>query len=85
MGTYRVFGLGDQRLGGMMTAPKGAGLPPMWGYYTGVADLDAAIARATQRGAKVTSGPMDIPGGARIAQLLDPQGAAFSLHQAPPA
>ena len=31
------------------------------------------------------NGPTDIPGGARIAQLLDPQGAAFSLHQAPPA
>jgi predicted enzyme related to lactoylglutathione lyase len=85
MGTYRIFGLGDQRLGGMMTAPKGASLSPMWGYYTGVPNLDAAIERATRRGAKVMNGPTDIPGGARIAQLLDPQGAAFSLHQAPPA
>jgi predicted enzyme related to lactoylglutathione lyase len=84
MGKYRIFGLGDRRLGGMMTAPRGASMPPMWGYYTGVPNLDAAIERATKRGAKVTSGPADIPGGARIAQLLDPQGAAFALHQAPP-
>jgi predicted enzyme related to lactoylglutathione lyase len=27
-------------------------------------------------------GPMDIPGGDSIAQCLDPQGAAFALHQA---
>jgi len=29
------------------------------------------------------SGPMDVPGGARIAQLSDPQGAFFALHQQP--
>jgi predicted enzyme related to lactoylglutathione lyase len=84
MGTYRIFGLGDQRVGGMMAAPKGSSLPPAWGYYTSVPDLDAAVKSATKRGAKVTNGPMDIPGGARIAQLVDPQGAAFALHQAPP-
>jgi uncharacterized protein len=82
MGTYRIFGLGSQRLGGMMSVP--AGSPPRWGYYTSVPDLDAALARATRRGAKVMNGPMEVPGGARIAQLVDPQGAAFALHQAPP-
>jgi predicted enzyme related to lactoylglutathione lyase len=81
MGTYRVFGLGDQRVGGMMTAPKGSSLPPMWGYYTQVSNLEDVIERATKRGAKVMNGPMEVPGGARIAQLLDPQGAAFALHQ----
>jgi predicted enzyme related to lactoylglutathione lyase len=29
------------------------------------------------------NGPMDVPGGGRIVQLLDPQGAAFALHQPP--
>jgi predicted enzyme related to lactoylglutathione lyase len=33
-------------------------------------------------GGQVLNGPMDIPGGDRIAQCLDPQGAAFALHQA---
>ena len=80
MGTYRIFGVGDQRIGGMMTTPPGAPMPPMWLYYMDTADLDAALARATKRGAKVMNGPMDIPGDARIVQLLDPQGAAFALH-----
>ena len=84
MGTYRIFGLGSLRLGGMMNAPQDAKVPPMWGYYTSVPNLDAAIERATKRGAKVISGPMEVPGGAHIAQLTDPQGAAFALHQAPP-
>ena len=80
MGTYRVFGLGETQFGGMMTTPKGAPMPPAWLYYTETKDLDAAIARATKRGAKVLNGPMDVPGGGRIAQLMDPQGAAFALH-----
>ena len=83
MGTYRVFGIGDKQLGGMMTIPKGQPTPPMWLYYTEIPDLDAAVSRATKNGAKVMSGPMDVPGGGRIAQLMDPQGAAFALHQAP--
>jgi predicted enzyme related to lactoylglutathione lyase len=82
IGTYRVFGVGEQQLGGMMTTPKGAPMPPMWIYYTETSDLDASIGRATKKGAKVMNGPMDVPGGGRIAQLTDPQGAAFALHQA---
>jgi hypothetical protein len=38
-----------------------------WGYYTEVPNLDAAIARATRRGAKVTNGSMEVSGGAHRA------------------
>ncbi len=79
-GTYRVFGVGDRRLGGNMTAPS---MPPMWLFYTETGDLDAALGRAAKKGAKVVNGPMDVPGGGRIAQLADPQGAVFALHQSP--
>ena len=81
MGTYRTYGVGEKTIGAMMTTPKGAPMPPMWVYYAETSDLDAAIARATKNGAKVMNGPMDVPGGGRIAQLTDPQGAAFALHQ----
>jgi uncharacterized protein len=81
MGAYRVFGIGDKQMGGVMTTPKGSA-PPMWMYYTETSDIDAAVARAKKRGAKVMNGPMDVPGGGRIAQLTDPQGAPFALHQA---
>jgi predicted enzyme related to lactoylglutathione lyase len=83
MGTYRIFGVGEQRFGGMMTTPKGAPMPPMWIYYAETPDLDGAIARATKMGATVMNGPMEIPGGARIVQLKDAQGAGFALHEQP--
>lgn len=82
MGTYRVFGIGDKEMGGLMNIPQGASMPPSWIYYTEISDLDAALARAKKRGATVMNGPMDVPGGGRVAQLKDPQGAAFALHQA---
>lgn len=66
-----------------MTAPKGSPMPPMWIFYASTSDLDAAIGRATRKGGKVINGPMEVPGGGRIAQLTDPQGAVFALHQAP--
>jgi predicted enzyme related to lactoylglutathione lyase len=81
MGTYRVFGVGDKQYGGIMNKPAGSPMPPSWLYYTEVNDLEAATKRATQKGAKVMNGPMDVPGG-KITQLMDPQGAAFALHQA---
>jgi predicted enzyme related to lactoylglutathione lyase len=83
MGKYRLYGIGDTQLGGMMTTPSGALLPPTWLYYAGTSELEAAVERATKRGAKLMNGPMDVPGGGRIAQLMDPQGVVFALHQAP--
>jgi predicted enzyme related to lactoylglutathione lyase len=83
MGTYRMYGIGEVGLGGVMTKPKDAPMPPMWIYYQSTSDLDATIGRATKKGAKVLFGPQEVPGGGRIAQLLDPQGALFALHQPP--
>jgi predicted enzyme related to lactoylglutathione lyase len=54
--------------------------PPHWLYYVKVDDLDAALERVKERGGQVLNGPMDVPGGDRVAQCLDPQGAAFALH-----
>ena len=82
MGKYLIYGCGGKTLGGMFTKPKDMPTRPSWMYYIDVADLDAAIGRATDKGARVINGPMEVPGGARIVQLTDPQGAMFSMHQA---
>ena len=89
MGKYVVWGNAGTPLGGMMTmppgmtGPTGQPLPPNWMYYVTVADLDATLERAKQNGARVLNGPMPVPGGSRIVQLLDPQGAAFALITPP--
>jgi predicted enzyme related to lactoylglutathione lyase len=77
-GTYLLFGRGGAPLGGMMRKP--AQMPSAaWQYYITVDDLDGTIARAQTKGARVLVGAMPVPTGQRIAQLLDPQGAAFAL------
>ena len=78
MGTYLLFGLDGKQLGGMMNRPKEMPVSA-WGYYVMVADLDASLAQATATGAKLMNGPMPVPGGARIVQMTDPQGAFFAL------
>src|SRR5262249_11371898 len=79
-GTYRIFGIGEKRLGGMMRIPQGNPMPTAWTYYVETSNLDAALGRAKSKGVKVLNGPLDVPGG-RVVQLADPQGAAFALHQ----
>ena len=89
MGKYLLWGRAGKQLGGMMTKPKemktpdGRDIPPSWMFYITTDDLDAALARAKAKGATVINGPMEVPGGQRIVQLLDPQGAAISLVTPP--
>ena len=83
MGKYHIFGRAFQ-LGGMMNKPADlAQVPSNWGLYFRVADVKAAADRVTANGGKVLNGPMEVPGGSWIVNGLDPQGAAFSLHQLP--
>ena len=78
MGTYLLFGMGDVQMGGMFRRPPEMPVSA-WLYYIMVADLDAALQRAKDAGGKLLNGPMPVPGGARIVQMQDPQGAMFAL------
>lgn len=85
MGTYWLFGKDGKQLGGMMTKTKDMPMPSCWLYYVRVDDLESAITRAKDKGARLANGPHDVPGGSRIAQLFDPQGAMFAIEQGPKA
>jgi len=80
MGTYQMYGKGGRTFGGMMTKRKDYPAPPHWLYYVKVNDLDAALARVKTGRGQVLNGPHEVPGGDRVAQCMDPQGAAFALH-----
>ncbi len=84
-GTYRMYGTPDGvMLGGIMKRPEQ--MPKSaWNYYIQVPNLEEAIAGATSHGATLVNGPMDVPGGDRVANLIDPQGGHFALHWAKPA
>jgi predicted enzyme related to lactoylglutathione lyase len=49
--------------------------------YVSVASADESVAAVTANGGRVVSGPVDIPGSGRVAQVLDPNGAALGLWQ----
>lgn len=80
MGTYTLFGHGGANLGGMYRRPTEVPASA-WIYYFQVADVDAAIGRTTSRGGRLHCGPMLGPSGAKVALLLDPQGAVFAAHE----
>ena len=81
MGKYQMFDRPHGMIGGMMNKPpEMANVPPNWGIYFRVPDVDAAVARVEGNGGKILNGPMEVPGGDRILNAMDPQGAAFSLH-----
>jgi predicted enzyme related to lactoylglutathione lyase len=81
--TYWMFKRGgttnEQMMGGMMN--RGPDTPASrWLSFASVRDADAAAAAVTRAGGKVLGGPMEVPGGDRVATLMDPQGAIFAVH-----
>jgi predicted enzyme related to lactoylglutathione lyase len=81
-GLYHIIEHAGAQLGGafkMMDASK----PAHWLTYIEVASVDRAAAAVKSAGGRVTQGPMEVPGGSRIAQILDPQGGAFAVHEPP--
>ena len=82
MGMYLIFGRNGRQLGGMFdkgsTGNPGAAY---WLGYVSVTDLEGTVERAKAARGSVLVGPMDVPGGDRIAQLMDPHGAFFALHK----
>lgn len=72
--TYTMFNVGDQSVAGMMTNPE---MPPQWGVYFAVNDCDAVADKALELGATELMRD-DVPPG-RMAMMIDPQGAPFSI------
>jgi catechol 2,3-dioxygenase-like lactoylglutathione lyase family enzyme len=55
-------------------------------YLTiGVDDFEGTLARATDRGARIQHGPMELAPGVHLAILEDPEGNAIELVGQPPA
>ena len=85
MGTYQMFGRAGLPLGGIYRKPPEMPAPPHWLCYAMVPSADRAANDVTRLGGRVLNGPMDVPGGDRVAQCMDPQGAAFAVHSTAPA
>ena len=81
-GTYQMFRRsgGKTDLGAFYKRPADQPGTAAWLMYAYVRNADRSAETVTQLGGRVLSGPMDVPGGGRIATCVDPQGAAFAVH-----
>ena len=76
---YQILEMAGTGVGGLMPLPEG--MPkPFWLGYVGVADADAAVAKAKAAGATVHR-EMDIPNVGKIGLIGDPQGVGYALIQ----
>lgn len=78
-GIYQLVRQDGSDFGGIMNKPEGVPMSA-WLYYVTVSDLDQALERVTSNGGQIMNGPMEVPGGDKIAQCMDPQGGAFALY-----
>jgi predicted enzyme related to lactoylglutathione lyase len=78
--TYTLVKVNGEEVAGIMTTPPEAGqMPPAWGVYVTVDDVDAAAKKAVALGGKVYLPPKDIPEVGRFCVIGDPQGAVISM------
>lgn len=79
---YTLIKVGGEQAGGIMALPPDcAGMPPCWGVYVTVNDVDATAGQVEALGGKLLRPPMDIPEVGRFCVLQDPQGAALCAIQ----
>ncbi len=77
---YTLAKVGDERVAGIMsTKCETNEIPPQWGVYFTVDDVDATARKAVELGGKVLMPPTDIPNVGRFSALMDPQGVMFSV------
>jgi len=84
MGSYQIISHGGQDVGGIYK-PLDNSTPPSWLSYVRVPDAAKAASAAKTNGGRILNGPMEVPGGSWIVMMLDPQGGAFAVVEAPKA
>jgi len=78
---YHIVSHNGQDVGGVYKARDNS-TPPNWLSYVRVADATKAANAVKSAGGRVLNGPMEVPGGSWIVQILDPQGGAIALVEA---
>lgn len=82
-GEYLMFGTDPKEaIGGMSNTAAIMKTPAHWLPYVNVKNADETTQEVEKNGGKALNGPMDVPGGGRIAQCMDPQGAMFAIFSA---
>ena len=76
MGDYQFIEQGGRMIGALFAPP---GRPPAWRFCFRVENLERSIEAVNSGGGEILFGPTEVPGGGRIIQANDPQGAFFMI------
>lgn len=76
-GVYTLFAHDGAAIGGMHDMMQGPA--PFWLPYFSCGDIDKAVADVQRLGGAVLRAPTEVPGGAFILHLRDPQGCVVAL------
>ena len=79
-GLYQIIEQAGVQIGGLHVL-EDPSKPPRWLSYVQIEGLDAAVEAVGTLGGRVLRGPHDVPGGSRVAHILDPQGGMIALHE----
>ena len=78
--TYTIVKVGEEGVGGIMATPPDAqGVPPHWGIFVTVDDVDATAKLAQELGATIVVPLTDAPDVGKFCAIQDPQGAVISF------
>ena len=78
--SYTMAKAADTEVAGIMGIPEDfSSMPPSWGSYVTVDDVDAQAKLVEKLGGKIVLAPQDIPDVGRFTVISDPQGAILSL------
>jgi predicted enzyme related to lactoylglutathione lyase len=77
---YTMARVDGKDAAGIMSMPPDSGkMPPMWGAYVTVDDVEVSAKQVVELGGKILLEPRDIPEVGRFCVISDPQGAALSI------
>jgi len=77
---YTIIEVNGQGIGGIAPLPpSNPTMPPSWGNYVTVEDVEATLKKAEELGGKVLMGTMNISPEMRFALIQDPQGATIAV------
>ena len=79
LGDYTFIGRSEQDRPGAVMSSATTGAPVRWNWYIQVADIDAAVATAKEKGGALMQGPDPIPGGAFSANVKDAEGFQIGI------
>ena len=79
-GLYQIIEHAGVPVGGLHVL-QDPSKPPRWLSFVRVARIEAALKAVEAHGGRVLNGPNVVPGGDRVAQIMDPQGGTIALHE----